>query len=236
MEFKVLLAAALEKEGFSASERQLSQADLFTKEMLVTNETLNLTAITEPQEMVQKHWLDSLAVGRISFEKGETVLDVGSGAGFPGVPLCIFFPEAHFTLLDSLQKRLNFIASATEKAGISTPVLLHARAEEAGRNKAYRESFDTVISRAVANLTTLCEYCLPFVKVGGRMVAYKGPGADDELSDAAGAIAKLGAEVERIERFALPSGEERNLIFLTKTSPCAPCYPRNSKAIKNKPL
>ena len=232
--FKQLLARALADNGLTASEQMLSQADLFTEKLVEINESMNLTAITEPGEMVQKHWLDSLALGRFA-PRGQ-VLDVGSGAGFPGIPLHIFYPECEFTLLDSLQKRLNFIETACIYAEIPVPTLLHARAEEAGRSKAHRESYDTVISRAVANLTTLCEYCLPFVKVGGQMVAYKGPGAEEELNAATGAIAKLGARVEQVDRFFLPSGEERNLIYLTKVTPTAPCYPRNAKAIKNKPL
>jgi len=235
MEFKTILSEVLQTAGITFDEKQLSRAVLFTEKMVEINESMNLTAITEPAAMAEKHWLDSLACGRVELKK-ERVLDVGSGAGFPGIPLHVAFPEAEFTLLDSLQKRLNFIADACAYADIEAPTLLHARAEEAGRSKEHREQYDTVLSRAVANLTTLCEYCLPFVKVGGRMIAYKGPGAEEELAAAAGAIGKLGAEVERVERFTLPGGEERNLIYLRKASPCAPCYPRNSKAIKNKPL
>lgn len=236
MEFKVALDTALRLNNIPFDEARLSQAVRFTEKMVQINQSMNLTAITEPEAMAEKHWLDSLAMGRVSFDENESVLDVGSGAGFPGIPLTVFFPEARFTLLDSLQKRLNFIKEATEYADIPTPTLLHARAEEAGRNKDCREQYDTVLSRAVANLTALCEYCLPFVKVGGRMIAYKGPGAAEELSAALGAIAKLGGKWEKTDTFCLPGGEERNLIFITKLSPCAPCYPRNSKAIKNKPL
>ena len=236
MEFKSVLAETLHKAGITLSEKQISQAVLFTQKMVQVNESMNLTAITEAAAMAEKHWLDSLAAGRVHLTAGEQVLDVGSGAGFPGIPLHIMFPKASLTLLDSLQKRLNFIEEACAFADIPVPVLLHARAEEAGKNKQYREQYDTVLSRAVANLTTLCEYCLPFVKVGGRMIAYKGPGAEDELSAAMSAIEKLGAEVEKVERFVLPGGEERNLIYLRKNTPCAPCYPRNAKAIKNKPL
>ncbi len=236
MEFKTVLSQTLDKAGIACSEKQLLQATLFTEKMVEINESMNLTAITEAPAMAEKHWLDSLAAGRVQLSAGERVLDVGSGAGFPGIPLRVFFPEAAITLLDSLQKRLNFISDACAYADIPVPVLLHARAEEAGRGKEHRERYDTVISRAVANLTTLCEYCLPFVKVGGRMIAYKGPGAEEELSAAMGAIKKLGAEVEKTEHFFLPSGEERALIYLKKTAPCAPCYPRSSKAIKNKPL
>lgn len=236
MEFKTILSQTLDKAGLLFDEKQLLQATRFTEKMVEINESMNLTAITEPAAVAEKHWLDSLACGCVQLAQGERVLDVGSGAGFPGIPLHIAFPMAEITLLDSLQKRLNFIGDACSFADIPVPVLLHARAEEAGRNKQYREKYDTVLSRAVANLTTLCEYCLPFVKVGGRMIAYKGPGAEEELSAAKGAFIKLGADVEKVERFSLPGGEERNIIFLRKTSPCAPCYPRNSKAIKNKPL
>lgn len=234
MEFKALLQEALEAQNIAFDEEKLAMADLFTAKLLEINESMNLTAITLPEEMVQKHWLDSLALGRVKLQG--KVLDVGSGAGFPGIPLHIFYPECDFTLLDSLQKRLNFIREACTFANISTPTLLHARAEEAGRNKLYRESFDVVLSRAVANLTALSEYCLPFVKVGGTMIAYKGPGAEEELVAAESALKKLGAEPEKMDRFFLPSGEERNLIYIKKINPTAPCYPRNSKAIKSKPL
>lgn len=234
MNFKQLLSAALAEQNIPADEQQLRQAHLFTEKLLEINESMNLTAITDEQEMVQKHWLDSLAMGR--FVPTGKVLDVGTGAGFPAIPLHIFYPQCEFTLLDSLQKRLHFIESACAYAGISVPVLLHARAEEAGRNKMYRQQFDTVISRAVANLTALCEYCLPFVKAGGVMVAYKGPGVQEELSAAESAIGKLGGRVEKVDAFTLPSGEERNLLYIRKIASTAPCYPRNSKAIKNKPL
>ena len=234
MEFKTMLSEALSAHGIVFDEHKLSQAVSFTDTLAEVNQSMNLTAITDPSDMVQKHWLDSLALGR--FVPQGKVLDVGSGAGFPGIPLHIFYPDCEFTLLDSLQKRLNFIEDACRTAQIPVPCLLHARAEEAGRVKTYREQFDTVISRAVANLTALCEYCLPFVKVGGRMVAYKGPGAAEELAAATNAVSKLGAEVEMIDVFSLPSGEERALVYLRKVSATAPCYPRNSKAIKNKPL
>ena len=236
MEFKAALAAALAKAGIAFDDRQLAQAASFTEQMLEVNKSMNLTAITEVDAVVEKHWLDSLALGRVCLSTGETVLDVGSGAGFPGIPLHIAFPEAKMTLLDSLQKRLSFIEGACKASDIPVPCLLHARAEQAARQKEYREQYDVVISRAVANLSTLCEYCLPFVKVGGKLIAYKGPGAEAELATAQGAIEKLGGKVGEIDCFSLPGGEERNLIYIEKIHSTAPCYPRNAKAIKNKPL
>ncbi len=236
MEFKTALAAALAKADISFDEVKLSQSAAFTEQMLKTNKSLNLTAITETDAVVEKHWLDSLAMGRVTLGAGQKVLDVGSGAGFPGIPLHIAFPEAHLTLLDSLQKRLSFIEQACKASDISVPELLHARAEQAARQKEYREQYDVVVSRAVANLATLCEYCLPFAKVGGTLIAYKGPGAEAELAEAKGAIEKLGGQVSKTDSFTLPGGEERNLIFIEKIHATAPCYPRATKAIKNKSL
>lgn len=236
MEFKAALLTALEKAGIPFDEKQLAQATTFTEQMLETNKSMNLTAITEVDAVVEKHWLDSLGMGRVTLGAGEKVLDVGSGAGFPGIPLRIAFPSADITLLDSLQKRLLFIEDACQKSDIPVPCLLHERAELAAKQGKYREQFDTVVSRAVANLSTLCEYCLPFVKVGGRMIAYKGPGAKEELTGAKGAIEKLGGKALEVECFSLPGGEERNLIYIEKIHPTAPCYPRATKAIKNKPL
>ncbi len=236
MEFKAALNTALTKTDIAFDDGQLSKAAAFTEQMLETNKSMNLTAITEVDAVVEKHWLDSLAMGRVSLSAGQTVLDVGSGAGFPGIPLHIAFPEASITLLDSLQKRLNFIEQACKESGIAVPRLLHARAEQAARQKEYREQYDVVVSRAVASLATLCEYCLPFVKVGGKLIAYKGPGAEAELELAQNAIEKLGGKACNIESFFLPGGEERNLIFIEKIHSTAPCYPRATKAIKNKPL
>lgn len=236
MEFKSALHSALTKADIAFNEEQLSQSAAFTAQMLETNKSMNLTAIVETDAVVEKHWLDSLAMGRVSLSAGQKVLDVGSGAGFPGIPLHIAFPEATITLLDSLQKRLNFIEQACKESGIAVPHLLHARAEEAARQKEYREQYDVVVSRAVASLATLCEYCLPFVKVGGKLIAYKGPGAEAELELAKNAIEKLGGQASQIDAFSLPGGEERNLIFIEKIHPTAPCYPRATKAIKNKSL
>lgn len=236
MDFKAALLTALEKAGISFDGKQLAQATIFTEQMLETNKSMNLTAITEVDAVVEKHWLDSLAMGRVTLGEGEKVLDVGSGAGFPGIPLHIAFPDADLTLLDSLQKRLLFIEEACKKSDIPVPHLLHERAENAAKQGQYREQYGIVVSRAVANLSTLCEYCLPFVKVGGRLIAYKGPGAKEELVSATGAIEKLGGKALEVDCFSLPGGEERNLIYIEKIHPTAPCYPRASKAIKNKPL
>lgn len=236
MTFKEQLCSVLSAAGVPVSERQLTQADRFTERLVSVNQTMNLTAITEPVEMAQKHWLDCLCPGALELPASGEILDVGCGAGFPGVPLKIFYPDLQFTLLDSLQKRLNFIREACEYADIDIGTLLHGRAEEYGRNKLYRQRYDVVVSRAVAALPTLSELCVPFLKVGGTLIAFKGPGAEQELQSAESALKKLGCRTEKVLPFTLPGGEKRNLIYIQKVLPTAPVYPRNSKAIKTKPL
>ena len=230
------LANGLTQMGVAFDQQAIERFEAFHAILDEYNARMDLTAVLDEDERVDRHDLDSAAPLRHGLlAPNAKVIDVGTGAGFPGMPLLILRPDLEMTFLDALNKRITVLDDALKRLGL-TATTLHARAEEAGRDKMHREQYDTVISRAVANLTALCEYCLPFVKVGGRMIAYKGPDADNELTAAQSAISKLGAEVERVERFALPGGEERNLIFLRKIASCAPCYPRNPKAIKNKPL
>lgn len=201
------------------------------------NEKVNLTNLTEEDEFIEKHYIDSLLLWNSeSFKKADKIIDVGTGGGFPGVPLAILYPEKEFVLLDSLKKRLNIINSLTDELGINNVTTFHGRAEDAAKQKDMREAFGLCVSRAVANLTSLAELCIPFVKVGGYFVAYKGPGAYDEAKEAENAINILGGKLESI---TVPEGQkesEHTLITILKTANTPEKYPRKAGNPLKKPL
>ena len=201
------------------------------------NEKVNLTNLTEEDEFIEKHYIDSLLLWNSeSFKKADKIIDVGTGGGFPGVPLAILYPEKEFVLLDSLKKRLNIIDSLTHELGINNVTTFHGRAEDAAKQKDMREAFDLCVSRAVANLTSLSELCIPFVKIGGYFVAYKGPGAYDEAKEAENAINILGGKLESI---TVPEGQkesEHTLITILKTANTPEKYPRKAGDPLKKPL
>jgi len=201
---------------------------LYEQILLRENAKYNLTAITDPEEIRRKHFADSLALlddAPCPLPQGASLLDVGAGGGFPGVPLKLARPDIALTLLEATGKKARFLALLAQELGIEATVL-HARAEDAAHDPAYREQFDAVTARAVAALPTLCELCLPFVKVGGVFVAYKGPKAEEELRAAAGAIKILGAELERVHGEATDYGG-RTRILLRKIARTPVNYPRN---------
>ena len=217
-------------------ETALERIDLYSEELVRVNEYLNLTAITEPTEVLYKHWLDSLTVLRYAKPKsGAKCMDVGTGAGFPGAALLIARPDLQMTLLDSTRKKLTFIAETLDKIGLSAEIL-HQRAEEAGRMPAYREQFDLVTARAVAALRELCEYCLPFVKIGGTFAAMKSVRSDEEIVQAQKAMHLLGGQIESVETCTLPYAGERTLILIKKCSQTPSKYPRPSAKIAKQPL
>lgn len=200
------------------------------------NEKLNLTAITEPEEILEKHFLDSLTtLLACKFKDGIKVLDVGTGAGFPGVPIKIMRPDLQVTLLDGSNKRLNFLGELCSELGVECR-RVHKRAEEAGVDKAMRENFDIVTARAVAQLRVLCEYCLPLVKMKGYFIAMKGPGANEELFEARNALDILGGDKVDVKQMQLPNGGERNLIVVRKLSFTPKGYPRHGGTIMKHPL
>ena len=214
-----------------ADERALERFEIYHRLLGEWNERMNLTAITDPVEVIEKHFRDSLAA--LPYLKpGMKVVDVGTGAGFPGVPLLIMEPGLELTLADSLQKRLTFLGALLQELGL-TAALVHGRAEDLGQNRLYRERYDVALSRAVANLPVLLELTTPFVKVGGMAIAYKGDGAE-ELKNAKSAAFLLHVQL-RTEELSSPLGK-RCLIFADKTAPTPKAYPRKAGTPNKKPL
>lgn len=231
-----LLKSDAEKLGLSIDDGKIMQFQKLAELLVEQNKTMNLTAITDPDGIAVKHFADSISVlTATEFAENARVLDVGTGAGFPGIPLLIMRPDLDLTMLDSTAKKLKYVANTVEELGLSANVL-HTRAEEAGQSKEYRETFDIVCSRAVAALNFLCEYCLPFVKVGGYFVAMKAAKAQEEIDGAKAAIKLLGGKIVEEKSFRLSDGGERNIIIIKKISHVPPKYPRVSAQIAKKPL
>ena len=229
-----------ELEGIaSLSERQMEQFYQYYEMLVEWNQVMNLTAITEMTEVVTKHFVDSLSLKKAVSDledKPWKIMDVGTGAGFPGIPLKIAFPQLKITLLDSLNKRIHFLDAVIEKLELKCIKAVHGRAEDYGRDGKYREQYDLCVSRAVANLSTLSEYCLPFVKTGGYFIPYKSGKVEEELAAASGAVKKLGSEVERTEDFLLPNGDERTLVVIRKNKVLEKRYPRKAGLPGKDPL
>ena len=220
--------------GITLSDDQLIKLDKLAAYMVEYNRNVNLTRITEPDEIIEKHYIDSiLPLTMIDVPRGTKVIDIGAGAGFPSLPMKIYRPDLEFTLLDSSNKRITYLDSACSLLDINCETI-HARGEELGQNGKYREKYGLAVARAVAALNVLCEYCLPFVKIGGVFAALKGE--KDEVSEAENAVKKLGGEIEDVKKYALPCGDKRNLIVIKKVSPTPPQYPRVSAKIAKKPL
>lgn len=232
------LADALDALQIKYEEKNITQFKKYMEGVLEWNEKVNLTAITEQDEFIVKHFIDSvLCVNYPEFRNAKKVIDVGTGAGFPGVPLAILSEEKEFVLMDSLNKRLKIINELTAETDIKNVTTVHARAEELAKNKSHREFYDVCVSRAVANLTTLSEYCLPFIKVGGYLLAYKGPDADVELEDAKKAIQILGGKLERIETAGLAEyGLDHRILFIKKIKNTPTKYPRKAGTPAKEPL
>ena len=233
---KELLKSNAASLGVELNDTALEKFDTLAQLLIEQNKTMNLTAITDPDEVVIKHFADSVSLfSAVIPEENAKILDLGTGAGFPGIPLLIARPDIRLTMVDSTAKKLRYVADTVEKLGLEAEVL-HARAEEAGKNPEYREQYDIVCSRAVAALNVLSEYCLPFVKAGGVFVAMKGAKAEEEIADAKKAIGILGGKIIDKKTFTLSDGGERTLIIIKKISQTSAKYPRVSAQISKKPL
>ncbi len=231
-----LLTTWCHDNQIAVTPSQTEAFETYAKLLVSWNEKMNLTAITEEQEIAVKHFIDSLTVLTCcEIPTDAKLIDIGTGAGFPGIPLTILRQDIRLTLLDSLNKRLVFLGEVCQQIGIHAE-LLHARAEEYGQKEGYRENYEIAVSRAVANLPALCEYCLPYVRTGGRFIAMKGPDGANELTLAANAIRLLGGKTEDIRTLTLPDGSERTIIVIRKVSPTPAKYPRRGVKISKSPL
>ena len=222
--------------GIKLTAQQADQFQTYMELLLEWNEKINLTAITQPEEVVEKHFLDSLTLlswGKL--KQGAKVIDVGTGAGFPGIPLKIARPDIDLTLLDGTMKRLNFLGEVCTALKLSAR-RIHKRAEEAGLDKTMRERYDVATARAVANLPVLAEYCMPLIKMKGYFIAMKGPGAEQELEAAGNALDILGSGEPEVLPLTLPGGEERSLVICQKLGFTPKGYPRHGGTILKHPL
>lgn len=224
----------VKKYNFELTDIQLEKFDIYAKTLVEWNEKINLTAITEPTDICVKHFFDSLLLlDAINIPQNSTMIDVGTGAGFPSIPCKIVRDDIQLTLLDSLNKRINFLNELSKNLEINT-TCIHSRAEDGGKQKELREQFDFATARAVAHLRELSEYCLPFVKVGGYFVALKGYEIEEELEEAKKAIKLLGGQIVNVKKYE--EENKRSIIIIKKISQTPPKYPRISAKIKKQPI
>lgn len=236
--FAEFLNKAATEYGISLSDQQSEAFKVYYQLLVEWNERINLTAITAPEEVAVKHMVDSLSCyNEEFFPPGSRVIDVGTGAGFPGIPLKIFRTDIQLTLLDSLNKRLNFLKAVTDSLALDQVELIHARAEEAGQRKGLREHYQVALSRAVARLNVLCELCLPMVAVGGHFIALKGAQFEQEIAEAEPALQILGGKISKVMPVKLPFIEDsRAVIYIKKVKPTPRAYPRQAGTPAKKPL
>ncbi|MHA0857568.1 16S rRNA (guanine(527)-N(7))-methyltransferase RsmG [Paenibacillus sp. CMAA1364] len=233
-----LFMSRLQQHGLELNENQLNQFEIYFNELVSWNEKMNLTGITEREQVYTKHFYDSVSLSFFMDMKGvRTLADIGSGAGFPGIPLKICFPDLKLTIIDSLNKRITFLANIVEKLELTDVELIHGRAEEWGHKQGYRDHFDIVTARAVAKLALLNEFCLPFVRVNGTFVAMKGNDPSEEIMEASYSFKQLKGKLNKVERFVLPVEDaERHIIFVEKRSSTPQKYPRSPGVASKTPL
>lgn len=235
------LKITAEKYGIVIPENMLSYYDFIAEQLVEKNKYYNLTAILEPNDIINKHFVDSLTIVPVisKINKLGSVIDVGTGAGFPGTVAALALRDSKFTLLDSSEKKTNYLIDLIAEIGdgyAHSPNVVCMRAEDAAKDKDYREKYDFAVSRAVASLNTLAELCVPLIKVGGFFVAMKGKNAENEIAEAKNAMNELNIVIEDVERIILPDESERNILIMRKINATPDKYPRRSAAIKKKPL
>jgi len=234
----IIFEQELGKKGFSLSEQQKTQFERYFNLLVEWNEKINLTAITEKNEVYEKHFYDSISpVFFFDFTKIKTLIDIGAGAGFPSLPIKIMYPHIEVTIVDSLNKRIQFLQHLVQEIQLDQVTCLHGRAEELGVMAQHRDRYDAVTARAVARLNVLSEYCLPFAKVGGVFIVLKGSDAANELDEAKKAIKVLGGKTEKMECLQLPSEQaDRNIIIINKLTSTPKQYPRKAGTPSKKPM
>lgn len=233
-----LLEIKLKELNIQINEIQKNQFDTFYSMLVEWNKVMNLTGITEYEEVIEKHFVDSLSIVNIfNLSEINTVIDVGTGAGFPGIPLKIAFPHLKITLLDSLNKRINFLDSVIDELKLDGIYTIHGRAEDFAKKDDYRERYDLCVSRAVANLSTLSEYCLPYIRIGGMFISYKSGDVDDEVLESKKAISILGGKLDNVVKFQLPGTDiNRSFIKIEKIKNTGKKYPRKAGLPSKEPL
>lgn len=235
-EFTKIFNNYLEKLDLKLTEEQIEKFYNYMNLLIEWNKKINLTAIIEPKDIILKHFIDSLTIVKY-IKKGETIIDVGTGAGFPGIPLKIVRDDLKITLADSLNKRINFLNEVINKLDLKNIETIHTRAEELGKNKKYREKFDIATSRAVANMSTLSEYLIPFIKVEGKCICMKSSDIDTELENAKNAINILGCKIESKDKFNLPNSDlGRSVIILKKVKNTPSKFPRKAGTPAKEPI
>lgn len=238
MKYFELMKNACDSVGMNFDEDKYNKFITYKNLLQEWNEKINLTAITEDEEVIKKHFIDCIkAFSENQFKEAKTLIDVGTGAGFPGLPIAIMREDLNITLLDSLNKRVNFLNIVKNSLNLTNVTTIHSRAEDGARNKELREKFDIATSRAVANMAVLSEFCLPYVKVGGYFIALKGPAITDELNDAKNAIGTLGGKlIEVIEVSVEGTHLKHNLVIIKKVKETPKTYPRKAGSITKKPI
>ena len=238
MNYFDIMNKASNNEGLEFTEKKYEQFMQYKDLIKEWNEKVNLTAIKEDEEIVKKHFIDSMKVFKFNeLKKAKNVIDIGTGGGFPGIPMKIIKPEINIVLLDSLNKRINFLNEVIRELGLENIKAIHGRAEDYAKEVQYREKFDVAVSRAVANLTVLSEFCIPYVKVGGYFVAMKGPAVEEEIKQSQNAIRMLGGRIEHIEKVEIEDSDlNHNLVIISKVTQTNRKYPRKAGMVTKSPL